>query len=119
MLDILALLFTLALLGIITAYYLDQASDPFNNFFNSNTFGPRITLSLSATLLDAHWKNVEREVRVLDSLAPHGTYTTPSTLGQSANVNPRRPERHPHPLLSPRTPPPESLSMPTLLLPRS
>ena len=65
MLDILALLFTLALLAIITAYYLDQASDPFNNFFNSNTFGPRITLSLSATLLDAHWKNVEREVRVL------------------------------------------------------
>ena len=65
MFDILALFFTLVLLGIITAYYLDQAADPFNNFFNSNTFGPRITLSLSATLLDAHWKNVEREVRVL------------------------------------------------------
>lgn len=62
--ELLVLVFTLGLFGIVMAYYFDYKSDSFNNFFNSDTFGPRVTLSLSATLLDAHWKRMEREVRI-------------------------------------------------------
>ena len=63
--DALFLLCILALLGVVLAYYLDSADDPFNRFFNSDTFAPRFILTLSATLIDNHWKRIEREVRVM------------------------------------------------------
>jgi Protein of unknown function (DUF3433) len=63
--DALFLLCILGLLGVVLAYYLDSANDAFNRFFNSDTFAPRFILTLSATLIDNHWKRIEREVRVM------------------------------------------------------
>ena len=65
LLDTLFTLSILALFGVILAYYLDSHSDPFNNYFNSGTFGPRFILTISATLLDTQWKRLEREVRIM------------------------------------------------------
>ena len=65
LIDIVVVIFTMGLFGVVMAYYWDYKPDPFNNFFNSNGFGPRLTLSFSAVILDAHWKRIEREVRVL------------------------------------------------------
>ena len=55
----------LALLGLCLGYYLDGKSDPFNNFFNSDTFGPRFILVIIATIVDYQWKRIEREVRIM------------------------------------------------------
>lgn len=65
LIDFVFILAIFALLGVVLAYYLDGKSDPFNNFFNSDTFGPRFTLTISATLLDTQWKRLEREVRIM------------------------------------------------------
>lgn len=63
--DTLFLLCILGLFGVVLAYYLDSANDAFNRFFNSDTFAPRFILTLSATVIDNHWKRIEREVRVM------------------------------------------------------
>jgi Protein of unknown function (DUF3433) len=63
--DILFLLCILGLFGVVLAYYLDSANDAFNRFFNSGEFAPRFILTLSATVIDNHWKRIEREVRVM------------------------------------------------------
>lgn len=63
--DILFLLCILGLFGVVLAYYLDSADDGFNRFFNSDQFAPRFILTLSATVIDNHWKRIEREVRVM------------------------------------------------------
>jgi hypothetical protein len=55
----------LALLGLCLGYYLDGQTDPFNNFFNSDTFGPRFILVIIATIVDYQWKRIEREVRIM------------------------------------------------------
>ena len=54
----------LALLGLCLGYYFDGKLDPFNNFFNSDTFGPRFILVIIATIVDYQWKRIEREVRI-------------------------------------------------------
>jgi hypothetical protein len=63
--DTLFLLCILGLFGVVLAYYLDSANDAFNRFFNSDKFAPRFILTLSATVIDNHWKRIEREVRVM------------------------------------------------------
>jgi hypothetical protein len=63
--DILFLLCILGLFGVVLGYYLDPANDAFNRFFNSDKFAPRFILTLSATVIDNHWKRIEREVRVM------------------------------------------------------
>jgi Protein of unknown function (DUF3433) len=63
--DILFLLCILGLFSVVLAYYLDSANDAFNRFFNSEQFAPRFLLTLSATLIDNHWKRIEREVRIM------------------------------------------------------
>ena len=56
----------LGLLGVCIGYYRDGKSDPFNNFFNSDTFGPRFILVIAATVVDYQWKRIEREVRIME-----------------------------------------------------
>lgn len=63
--DSLFLLIICALFGIVLGYYLDGSSDPFNKFFNSGTWAPRFILTSVAVLISLHWKNIEREVRVI------------------------------------------------------
>ena len=63
--DFLRLFLTLGVLGLVLAYYLDSRPDSFNNFFNSNTFGPRFILSTAAVILENRWKSLEREVRIM------------------------------------------------------
>ena len=62
--DIAFLGFTIGFLAVIIAYFCDYRNTAFNRFFNSDRFGPRFTLSILATLLDNHWKTMEREVRI-------------------------------------------------------
>jgi hypothetical protein len=64
--DGLLFLCLLSLLGISIGYYLDGKSDPFNNYFNSGSFGPRFILVIVATIVDYQWKRIEREVRITD-----------------------------------------------------
>jgi hypothetical protein len=40
----------LGFLSVIIAYYVDGADDGFNNFFNSNSFGPRFIATSLATI---------------------------------------------------------------------
>ncbi|KAK5400816.1 hypothetical protein LTR06_011237 [Exophiala xenobiotica] len=55
------LILSLTILGLVLAYALDYNHDSFNNFFSSDTFGPRFLLSSLATILDNRFRNVERE----------------------------------------------------------
>jgi uncharacterized membrane protein YhaH (DUF805 family) len=64
--DGMLILCLLGLLGICIGYYLDGKSDPFNNYFNSDGFGPRFILVIVATIVDYQWKRIEREVRIMD-----------------------------------------------------
>ena len=64
--DALLVLCLLGLLGLCIGYYLDDKSDPFNDFFNSDTFGPRFVLVIAATVVDYQWKRIEREVRITE-----------------------------------------------------
>jgi hypothetical protein len=63
--DLAIVLLSLGLLGVVLAYAYDYRSDGFNNFFSSDTFGPRFILSSAATLLDNRWRYLEREVRIM------------------------------------------------------
>lgn len=63
--DVPVLLAVLILLGLIVGYWFDGNKDPFNDFFNSNGFGPRFLMSALATILDYLFKRLEREVRVM------------------------------------------------------
>ena len=58
--DLVLLAASLGAFGVVLAYYLDDRSDGFNDFFNSNTFGPRFILTLSGTLIASMWKSVEQ-----------------------------------------------------------
>ncbi|KAK6387738.1 hypothetical protein LTS17_001007 [Exophiala oligosperma] len=54
----------IALLCVLFSYYFIDANDAFNRFFLSNPLR-RFILTFSASLLDARWKQLEREVRIM------------------------------------------------------
>ena len=56
----------LALFSIILAYWFLSGDDPLNNFFNSNTFGPRFLLTGGAVVAGSGWKRFEREARIME-----------------------------------------------------
>ena len=60
--DSLFLLFLLGVLGVLIAYFKIGGDNGFNNFFNSNTFGPRFLMAALATIISMNWKRIEREV---------------------------------------------------------
>ena len=64
LLDTVFLLSILALLAVLVGYYLTGGNNAFNNFFNSNKMS-RFVLTLTASILDGNWKQLEREVRIL------------------------------------------------------
>ncbi|KAK3066457.1 hypothetical protein LTR53_017191, partial [Teratosphaeriaceae sp. CCFEE 6253] len=58
--DFVLLVVVLGVLGVVFAYYFDGKPDGFNNYFSSNTFGPRFIFTGSATILASLWKTVEQ-----------------------------------------------------------
>lgn len=67
----------LGLLAVCVGYYLDGKNDPFNNYFNSDGFGPRFLLVIVATVVDYQWKRIEREVRIMDPFRRLGKRMAP------------------------------------------
>jgi hypothetical protein len=63
--DTLFLLLLLGVEGVLVAYYKSSGNTGFNNFFNSNTFGPRFFMAAMATVISLNWKRLEREVHTL------------------------------------------------------
>lgn len=58
--DVLLTVFLLGTFGVVLAYYLVGGKSGFNDFFNSNTFGPRFVLTLAGTVIASIWKSVEQ-----------------------------------------------------------
>lgn len=50
---------SLALLGLVVAYYLDVSDSGFNRYFNSNTFGPRFVFTSIATMLSLGFESLQ------------------------------------------------------------
>jgi hypothetical protein len=63
--DTMFLLFLLGVQGTLVAYFKSSGNTGFNNFFNSNTFGPRFFMAAMATVISLNWKRLEREVHTL------------------------------------------------------
>ncbi|KAK4499456.1 hypothetical protein PRZ48_009971 [Zasmidium cellare] len=64
-LDLILLIITLGTFGVVLAYYLDGKPDGFNNFFSSNTFGPRFIITLAGTLIATSWHSIEQSSVVM------------------------------------------------------
>lgn len=62
-------LFILGLLGVVIAYYIVKGNSGFNNFFNSETFGPRFLMTAAATIMATQWKRIERQCHTLSPYA--------------------------------------------------
>jgi hypothetical protein len=56
----------LALFSIILAYWFLSGNDPLNNFFNSDSFGPRFLLTGGAVVAGSGWKRFEREASIME-----------------------------------------------------
>lgn len=62
--DTLHLLTALTLFSLVAAYYFNARPDIFNPFFNSQSSGLKIILTMLATVIDMEMKNLERVVRI-------------------------------------------------------
>lgn len=88
--DIICLLVTLALFGIIVAYKNIHGAEPLNVFLNNNnTFGPRFILSGVAVLINSAWKRFEREVRTMEPyrLMSHCPSPAATTINASTTAS--------------------------------
>jgi hypothetical protein len=63
--DTLFLFFLLGVESILVAYFKASGNTGFNNFFNSNTFGPHFFMAAMATIISLNWKRLERDVHTL------------------------------------------------------
>lgn len=64
LIDVIFLLAVLGLLSTTVAYYLVHGDNGFNNFFNSHPLRTFV-LTLTASILDGRWKQLEHEVRLM------------------------------------------------------
>jgi len=62
--DVIFLLGILGLLSVTVAYYLVHEDNGFNNFFNRHPLRTFV-LTLTASILDSRWKQLEHEVRLM------------------------------------------------------
>ncbi|KAK3677954.1 hypothetical protein LTR78_002049 [Recurvomyces mirabilis] len=58
-------IFTIGTFAVVLAYCLDGQDDGFNRFFSSNTFGPRLILTTSATVLATRWRSEEQKMMTM------------------------------------------------------
>ncbi|KAK0258987.1 hypothetical protein LTS09_006275 [Friedmanniomyces endolithicus] len=63
--DLVLGLAVLGIFGVVLAYYLDGKHDGFNDYFSSNTFGPRFILTFAATIVASLWKTVEQSAVII------------------------------------------------------
>jgi len=63
--DIIMLLTTIAIFIVVLYYYLDGKSDPLNDFFNSNSFGPRFVLTGLSLIVTTGWNRTSQEVTLM------------------------------------------------------
>jgi len=63
--DTIMLLTALCIFGLVLGYYLDYKSDPLNDFFNNNSFGPRIVLTILALIVSAGWRRTSQQLTLL------------------------------------------------------
>ncbi|KEF61685.1 uncharacterized protein A1O9_03253 [Exophiala aquamarina CBS 119918] len=64
LIDVIFLLAILGLLSTTVAYYLVHEDNGFNNFFNYHPLRTFV-LTLTASIIDGRWKQLEREVRLM------------------------------------------------------
>jgi len=64
LMDTILLLAIFTLLAVLFTYYFVSGANAFNNSFWSNPVR-RFVLTFSASVLDARWKHLEREVRIM------------------------------------------------------
>ncbi|TKA38548.1 hypothetical protein B0A54_09483 [Friedmanniomyces endolithicus] len=63
--DLVLVLAVLGIFGVVLAYYFDGKHDGFNDYFSSNTFGPRFILTFAATIVASLWKTVEQSAVIV------------------------------------------------------
>ncbi|KAI5363290.1 hypothetical protein Slin15195_G106740 [Septoria linicola] len=63
--DYMLLLLVVGAFAVVLAYYLVGGDNGFNNFFNSNTFGPRFILTGAATVIANIWATAEQNSMVM------------------------------------------------------
>ncbi|KAK1823265.1 hypothetical protein LTR12_002338 [Friedmanniomyces endolithicus] len=63
--DLVLVLAVLSIFGVVLAYYFDGKHDGFNDYFSSNTFGPRFILTFAATIVASLWKTVEQSAVIV------------------------------------------------------
>jgi hypothetical protein len=78
----------LALFSIILAYWFLSGDDPLNNFFNSDTFGPRFLLTSGAVVASSGWKRFEREARIMEPYRRMADRWQPARAEDSVCVSP-------------------------------
>jgi len=78
----------LALFSIILAYWFLSGDDPLNNFFNSETFGPRFLLTGGAVVASSGWKRFEREARIMEPYRRMADERQPARAEDSVYASP-------------------------------
>lgn len=63
--DCVMLLTALCIFALVLGYWLDSSHDPMNDFFNSDTFGPRFVLTCLALILSMGWRNTSQGMTVM------------------------------------------------------
>lgn len=56
----------LVLLSLLTTYRADLSNNAFNVFFTSDSYGPKFIMVVLGSLTDSFWKDLEREVRIVE-----------------------------------------------------
>jgi hypothetical protein len=69
--DISLAFFVLGTTALIVAYYLATGSSGFNDFFNSNTFGPRFIMTMCGTIVVTLWKDLEYGTSQVQRVSTH------------------------------------------------
>jgi hypothetical protein len=54
----------LSTLGFVVAYMRESRDNGFNRFMNSESFGPKFVMATIGSLIDGHWKRIERGILI-------------------------------------------------------
>ncbi|KAI9802327.1 MAG: hypothetical protein M1833_001833 [Piccolia ochrophora] len=64
--DIIFALVTVGIIVVISYYYKVGDDSGFEQFWNSQTFGPRFIMTIVGIIIHSEWKRVEREICILE-----------------------------------------------------
>ncbi|KAF2842436.1 hypothetical protein M501DRAFT_417906 [Patellaria atrata CBS 101060] len=63
--DVLFGFLLIGVLALLIAYFKDGSKSSFNNFFNSNGFGPKFIMTTLGSIIAGQWKRLERDTHTL------------------------------------------------------